>query len=87
MTHSISLIAPAKLNLNLRIKDKLKNGYHSLESDVCFLDLYDKINIETSNLNSIEISDKSAFVLKDERINCTMQQGADAFCRTKFLLR
>ena len=68
MTHSISLIAPAKLNLNLRVKDKLKNGYHSLESDVCFLDLYDKIYIETSNLNSIEISDKSTFILKDESI-------------------
>ena len=27
MTHSISLIAPAKLNLNLNVKEKLKNGY------------------------------------------------------------
>jgi 4-diphosphocytidyl-2-C-methyl-D-erythritol kinase len=68
MIHSISLIAPAKLNLNLSVKDKLKNGYHSLESDVCFLDLYDEINIEISNLNSIEISDKSTFILKDENI-------------------
>ena len=68
MTHAISLIAPAKLNLNLSIKDKLKNGYHSLESDICFLDLYDEIKIEISNLNSIEISDKSAFILKDESI-------------------
>ena len=68
MTSSISLIAPAKLNLNLSVKNKLENGYHSLESDICFLDLYDKINIETSNLNSIEISDKSTFVLKDESI-------------------
>ena len=68
MTHSISLIAPAKLNLNLNVKEKLKNGYHSLESDVCFLDLHDEINIEISNLNSIEISDKSTFILKDESI-------------------
>ncbi len=68
MTHSISLIAPAKLNLNLNVKEKLKNGYHTLESDVCFLNLYDEINIEISNLNSFEISDKSTFVLKDESI-------------------
>ena len=68
MKHSISLIAPAKLNLNLRVKDKLKNGYHLLESDVCFLDLHDVINIEISNLNSIEISNKSTFILKDENI-------------------
>jgi 4-diphosphocytidyl-2-C-methyl-D-erythritol kinase len=68
MTHSITLIAPAKLNLNLNVKDKLKNGYHSLESDVCFIDLHDIINIEISNLNKIKISDKSTFVLKDESI-------------------
>ena len=63
MTHSISLIAPAKLNLNLYVKDKLENGYHSLESDVCFLDLYDEIKIEISNFNSIEISNNSNFIL------------------------
>ena len=68
MTHSISLIAPAKLNLNLSVKDRLKNGYHSLESDVCFLNLYDEINVEISNLNNIEISNKSTFILKDESI-------------------
>ena len=68
MTHSITLIAPAKLNLNLNVKNKLKNGYHSLESDVCFLNLYDVINIEISNLNKIKISDKSTFILKDESI-------------------
>ena len=50
MTHSISLIAPAKLNLNLNVKDKLKNGYHSLESDVCFLNLYDEMLSNTKYL-------------------------------------
>ena len=45
MKNSISLIAPAKLNLNLYVKEKLENGYHSLQSDICFLDLYDEINI------------------------------------------
>ena len=68
MTHSISLIAPAKLNQNLCVKDKLKNGYHSLESDVCFLDLHDEITIEASNLNEVEISDKSTFILKNETL-------------------
>ncbi len=33
-----------------------------------FLDLYDEINIEISNLNKIKISDKSTFVLNDESI-------------------
>ncbi len=68
MTHSISLIAPAKLNLNLFVKNKLKNGFHSLESDICFLDLYDEISMKTSKLNKIEISKKSNFFLKNEKI-------------------
>ena len=68
MTHSLSLIAPAKLNLNLNVKEKLKNGYHSLESDICFLDLHDTIKIQLSNLNKIKISKDSSFFLKDENI-------------------
>ena len=64
MTNSISLIAPAKLNLNLFVKEKLKNGYHSLESDICFLELHDEIDMEISNSNKIEISDKSTFFFK-----------------------
>ena len=68
MTNSISLIAPAKLNLNLYVKNKLENGYHSLESDICFLDLHDEINIELSNLNRIKLSDKSTFIIKDENL-------------------
>ena len=68
MTNSLSLIAPAKLNLNLIIIDKLDSGYHSLESDICFLDLYDEINMKISNFNEIVVSDKSTFFLKDENI-------------------
>ena len=68
MTKSISLIAPAKLNLNLYVKDKLDNGYHSLESDICFLDLCDEINLELSNSNKIKLSNKSTFILKNENL-------------------
>ena len=68
MKHSISLIAPAKLNLNLYVKKKLENGYHSLKSDICFLDLYDEINIKLSHSNKIKISNKSIFFLKKETI-------------------
>ena len=67
MTNSISLIAPAKLNLNLFVKEKLDNGYHSLESDICFLDLHDEIKIELSDCNRIKLSNKSTFFLKDKQ--------------------
>ena len=46
MNKYYSINAPAKLNLNLFIKGKNKDGYHSLESDVCFLELTDKIYIK-----------------------------------------
>jgi len=49
MNKYYSIIAPAKLNLNLFIKGKNKNGYHLLESDICFLELTDKIYIKESN--------------------------------------
>ena len=68
MKHTISLIAPAKLNLNLDVKNKLENGYHSLESDICFLDLCDEIKMKISDINKIEINSKSTFFLKNENI-------------------
>ena len=68
MIQSISLIAPAKLNLNLYIKEKLENGYHTLESDICFLNLYDEINIKRSNLNKIKICNKSRCFLEEENM-------------------
>ena len=49
MNKYYSINAPAKLNLNLFIKGKNKNGYHLLESDICFLELTDKIYIQKSN--------------------------------------
>ncbi len=68
MKHSVNLLAPAKLNLNLYVKEKLDNGYHSLNSDICFLDLYDEINIKPSNSNKIKVSNKSTFFFKEENI-------------------
>ena len=68
MKHSVYLIAPAKLNLNLYVKEKLDNGYHLLKSDICFLDLYDEIIIKRSNLNKINVSNKSTFFFKEENI-------------------
>ena len=68
MKYSVYLIAPAKLNLNLYVKEKLDNGYHLLNSDICFLDLYDEIIIKPSNSNKIKVSNKSTFFFKEENI-------------------
>ena len=44
-----NISAPAKLNLNLFIRSKAFNGLHYLESDMCFLELSDKIYLKYSN--------------------------------------
>ncbi|MDC0456603.1 4-(cytidine 5'-diphospho)-2-C-methyl-D-erythritol kinase [Alphaproteobacteria bacterium] len=46
MNKYYSIVAPAKLNLNLFVTGKNKEGYHLLKSDVCFLELTDKIYIK-----------------------------------------
>ena len=43
MNKTFYIDAPAKININLFVKDKLKNGLHSLESDICFVELADNI--------------------------------------------
>ena len=48
MNNYYSIVAPAKLNLNLFINGKNKNGYHLLKSDVCFLELADDCLLYTS---------------------------------------
>ena len=44
-----NISAPAKLNLNLIIRGKAFKGLHYLESDMCFLELSDKIYLKFSN--------------------------------------
>jgi 4-diphosphocytidyl-2-C-methyl-D-erythritol kinase len=46
----ITVLAPAKVNLTLRILGKRVDGYHDIESLVQKVDLYDRITIvETSD--------------------------------------
>ena len=40
------ILSPAKINLSLKVKAQLKNGYHLLSSHIVFLDLFDKIFIK-----------------------------------------
>ena len=73
MNNSYSIIAPAKLNLNLFVRGKANNGLHLIESDVCFLELSDKIFFEFSeNDNFIQkISNKSLLI--DDKYNLILE--------------
>ena len=48
MNKTFYIDAPAKININLFVKDKLKNGLHLLESNICFVELTDNIFFQFS---------------------------------------
>jgi len=52
----MKVLAPAKLNLFLKIINKRNDGYHNICTGVTFLNLYDEIYITPSNKNSIVYS-------------------------------
>lgn len=62
--------AKAKVNLFLHINQKLANGYHALESLVCFTDdIYDEILItETNNIAKTAITSQFSEQIKGENI-------------------
>ncbi len=47
------IIAPAKLNIFLKILGRREDGYHTLHSGVTFINLFDNIEIEESSKNEI----------------------------------
>ena len=49
MLDSKTILAPAKLNIFLKVLNKRKDGYHSLRSGITFIDLFDKIEIKKSD--------------------------------------
>ena len=73
MNNSYSIIAPAKLNLNLFVRGKANNGLHLIESDVCFLELSDKIFFEFSENDNFlqKISNKSLLI--DDKQNLILE--------------
>lgn len=54
-TTSITISAPAKLNLFLHITGRRKDGYHELETLFQFLDLADALHVELSNDGHIHL--------------------------------
>ncbi len=74
------MLAPAKINLDLRITGRRDDGYHLLDSIVAFTEFGDEIVAELSDSLKIEISGPFAFeldakddnlILKAARLLCT----------------
>lgn len=53
---SISVFAPAKINLFLHVTERLPNGYHNLDSLIAFADIGDEITLEPFDHFSFEIT-------------------------------
>ena len=62
-----NISAPAKLNLNLFVGNKFLNGLHFLQSDVCFLELTDKIYIKFTNDDRFYQNKNNSFIINPKK--------------------
>ena len=58
--------APAKLNLNLFVENKCLNGLHFLKSDICFLELIDKIYLKFNKNDNFYQNQNNSFIVNPE---------------------
>ena len=66
------ICAPAKLNLNLFVRNKILDGLHFLETDICFLELVDKIYLKFSKNDTFHQNKKNSFTV-DPKNNLILQ--------------
>ena len=53
---TINIQSNAKLNLGLQIEDKRNDGYHNISTFMQEINLYDEIQLDHNNINSINLS-------------------------------
>ncbi len=73
MNNYYSITAPAKLNLNLLVRGKANNGLHLLNSDVCFLELADRIYFKFSENDSFHQKNINKLLLINSKINLILE--------------
>ena len=64
--NALSVFAPAKVNLFLHLTGKRVDGYHLLDSLVCFVDIGDTVTIEKAPRFSFEIKGEFAHHFKEK---------------------
>lgn len=62
----LTISMPAKINLSINVKNKLVNGYHSVEMIMQTIDLFDTITVEKVN-SGISIHCAQPYVPNDQR--------------------
>ncbi len=67
MNKFVTYLAPAKLNLGLKITGKRNDGYHFLKTVFCLIDLYDEVNIQITENGKISLVEhKQAWPFTDD---------------------
>ena len=69
--NKLLLKSTAKINLNLTILNKLKNGYHEINTSFQIIDLFDEIEFESSK-NNISLSSNLKELNSDDNIITTV---------------
>ena len=54
MLDKINILAPAKINIFLKVLEKRQDGFHNIRSGITFINLYDEIEIKRSNKLNIK---------------------------------
>ena len=72
-------LAPAKLNLFLKVLNKRSDGYHNLQSVFQLIDLYDEIYIKIRNDNKINFMK----IIFAARLNTFFIQESKSFSRSR----
>ena len=63
---TVKVFAPAKINLTLHITGQRADGYHLLDSLVCFADIGDHVSATPADAHSLTLEGPEAKGLKGE---------------------
>ena len=77
MNHTISLTAPAKINLNLNILGKRDDGYHELVSLVGFSEFGDLLNFRPADEDRLIIEGQDAEILHQDKSDNLISKARD----------
>ncbi len=73
LERTISLIAPAKINLALHVTGRREDGYHLLDSLVVFVHVGDKVSAKPAPFDSFEVSGPFGRGLPDDETNLVLK--------------
>ena len=56
MRDKVTILAPAKINIFIRVLGKRSDGYHAIRSGITFINLFDEVSIKLSDKMHISYS-------------------------------